>query len=406
MNRLFVWVQLGDGEIRLAGELATTPILANGRFESEFEYTQQWDATGFPLDPQSLPLKTLGRRFAAELFYPPLAVFDDALPDDWGRSLLAAAIKLEGRKPSPPEMLLHMRGGGTGALLFTATSESPRPANTVQATSLGELLDAAEKFEAGTLPLDDEFRRLVEGSSRAGGARPKALVHDASGEWLVKFPSARDSGLDVVALEAVCLVLATRAGLKTPESRLTQVGRRRVLMVRRFDVTPHSGRVHMVSLRTLCLERPGVYAQGYSDLERAVRRHSASPVVDVATLFRHMVFNAAIGNVDDHLKNFWMLTSGKGYRLAPAFDLVPDISGRVEHTLAFHASFKCPGKADLMTLAGLWQVDEAEEIIKQVAAVAGDFDSVQREFKVGGGEGLQTISADIKRRVKAILALT
>lgn len=404
MNRLFVWVRLADGELRLAGELATTPALTNGRFESEFEYTQQWDTTGFSLDPQSLPLKTLNRRFAAELFYPPLAIFDDALPDDWGRSLLAAAIKLEGGKPSLPEMLLHMRGGGTGALLFTANSTRPHPATTVQTPALAELLHAAEKFEAGTLSFDDEFRRLVEGSSRAGGARPKALVHDATGEWLVKFPSARDADLDVVALEAACQVLATRAGLETPESRLMQVGRRRVLMVRRFDVTPQNGRVHMVSLRTLCLERPGVYAQGYSDLERTVRRHSTSPLADVTTLFRHMVFNAAIGNVDDHLKNFWMLTTGKGYRLAPAFDLVPDISGRVEHTLAFHTAFKCPGKADLMTLAGLWQVDPAEEIIKQVAAVAGDFDAVLRELKIRGGKGPQRISADVKRRAKAILS--
>jgi serine/threonine-protein kinase HipA len=403
VNRLFVWVRLADGEVRLAGELATTRSLANGRFESEFEYTQQWATTGFPLDPQSLPLKTLNRRFAAELFLPPLAIFDDALPDDWGRSLLAAAIKLEGGKPSPPEMLLRMRGGGTGALLFTATPTLPHPISTIQTSSLAELLDAAEKFEAGTLPLDDEFRRLVEGSSRAGGARPKALVHDASGEWLVKFPSARDAGLDVVALEAACQVLATRAGLETPESRLTQVGRRRALMVRRFDVTPQNGRVHMVSLRTLCLEHPGVYAQGYSDLERVVRRHSASPVADITTLFRHMVFNAAIGNVDDHLKNFWMLTTGKGYRVAPAFDLVPDISGRTDHTLAFHTSFKCPGKADLMTLAKLWQVVEAEKIIKQVAAVVSDFDAVVRTLKVRDDKALQSISADVKRRVNAIL---
>jgi hypothetical protein len=51
------------------------------------------------------------------------------------------------------------------------------------------LLGAAQKFEMGKLPPEDEFRQLLEGSSRAGGARPKALVHDAEGEWLVKFPS-------------------------------------------------------------------------------------------------------------------------------------------------------------------------------------------------------------------------
>ena len=130
-------------------------------------------------------------------------------------------------------MLLRMRGGGTGALIFTATSTVAAPAHSasLQSTALTALLAAAERFEAGTLPPNDDFRRLLEGSSRAGGARPKALVHDANGEWLVKFPSrARDDGFDVVGLEATCLALARAAGLVVPDSRPQAVGRRRVLM--------------------------------------------------------------------------------------------------------------------------------------------------------------------------------
>jgi hypothetical protein len=73
-------------------------------------------------------------------------------PDDWGRSLLAAALKIEGRKSSPTEMLLRMRGGGTGALLFTETSAIPQPVATVQRKSLPALLAAAAKFETGQLP--------------------------------------------------------------------------------------------------------------------------------------------------------------------------------------------------------------------------------------------------------------
>src|SRR5580692_12061821 len=107
----------------------------------------------------------------------------------------------------------------------------------------------------------------------------------------------------------------------------------------------------MISLRTLCIERPGVYVQGYSDLAQAIRKHSAAPKMDVTTLFRHMVFNAAVGNVDDHLKNFWMLARPGGFRLAPAFDLVPDISGRGEHTLSFQQGFACPPRAEMIALA-------------------------------------------------------
>jgi len=408
MSRLFVWVAMADGTLRLAGELATTdPVANSGRFQSEFEYVPDWlqGNASFPLDPQSLPLKTTSRRFNAELFNPPLSVFDDALPDDWGRRLLAAALKMEGRKSSPAEMLLRMRGGGTGALLFSETAAPPQPAGSMQSKSLPALLTAAEKFETGKLPPEDEFRKLLEGSSRAGGARPKALVHDSEGEWLVKFPSpSRDGPHDVVGLEATCLELARHAGLEVPQSHLQQIGRRRTLMVRRFDITPQQGRLHMVSLRTLCLERPGIYVQAYSDVAQAIRKHSAAPKLDVATLFRHMVFNAAVGNVDDHLKNFWMLAKPEGFRLAPSFDLLPDISGRAEHTLSFRSSFACPKYSDLTQIADEWKISHSPEIIARVTRSVRTFTTTAKKFDVRGTASLEAIAEDIRRRLKTLAA--
>jgi serine/threonine-protein kinase HipA len=326
-------------------------------------------------------------------------VFDDALPDDWGRRLLAAAIAADGGTPTVAEMLLRMRGGGTGALLFTATNSAPHPDQSIPSTALSKLLEAAAQFEAGTLRPGDEFRRLLEGSSRAGGARPKALVHDESGEWLAKFPSrARDDAYDVVGLEATCLTLARRAGLEVPESRLQAIGARRVLMVKRFDVSAQGGRYHMVSLRTLCKERPGIYVHSYSDLAQVLRKHSASPVDDLTALYRHMVFNAAIGNVDDHLKNFWMLARPGGFRLAPAFDLVPDIGGRREHTLSFRQGFACPARAEMIALGAEWGVARAAGIVEDVVKATGAFVTTARRLKVRNPGSLQKVCADVRRR--------
>ena len=386
----------------------TPPDRSSGRFESEFEYTRSWvsEAGAFALDPVSLPLGS-ARRFPAEMLYPPLAVFDDALPDDWGRRLLTAAIASDGGAPTIPEMLLRMRGGGTGALLFTATDAAPRPDQTVPSTALSKLLAAAAQFEAGTLPAGDEFRRLLEGSSRAGGARPKALVHDESGEWLAKFPSrVRDDAHDVVGLEAACLTLARRAGLEVPESRLQTIGARRVLMVKRFDASAEGGRHHMVSFRTLCKERPGIYMHTYSDLAQVLRKHSASPADDLATLYRHMVFNAAIGNVDDHLKNFWMLAGPGGFRLAPAFDLVPDTGGRGEHTLAFRQGLACPARAEMIALAAEWGVPRAEGIVDDVVKATGAFAATARRLKVRNPGSLQKVCADVRRRTGLLSRLS
>ena len=405
MKHLFVWVHRADGTFTLAGELATTDALAGGRFESEFEYAREWasDPTAFALDPVSLPFQPRGRRFRAEQFNPPLAVFDDALPDDWGRRLLTNALKLEGRAPSPSEMLLRMQGGGTGALVFTEKPTLSEVLTTLESKSLSALLSAAAKFEAGTLPMNDDFRNLLEGSSRAGGARPKALVHDDDGEWIAKFPSrTRDDGQDVVGLEATCLELATRAGLAVPESRLQSVGRRRVLLVRRFDTTAHGGRSHMVSMRTLCKERPGVFATSYTELARVLDKYSASPAADIASLFRHMAFNAAIGNVDDHLKNFWMLATPSGYRLAPAFDLVPDVTGRGEHTLSFQYTFGCPTRVTLRAVADEWGVPKAPAILDQVAHAVAMFATTARKLGVRPGKRLDAVRADVRRRLHLI----
>jgi serine/threonine-protein kinase HipA len=234
-------------------------------------------------------------------------------------------------------------------------------------------------------------------------ARPKSLVHDTEGEWIAKFPSpARDGSHDVIGLEATCLELARNAALPTPQSRLQAVGKRRVLLVRRFDITPQGGRVHMVSMRTLCKERPGIFVTSYSDLAKVLDKHSASPAADVAMLFRHMVFNAAIGNVDDHLKSFWMLATPTGYRLAPAFDLVPDMVGRGEHTLSFRYQFGCPNEEDLLAIAAEWEVSDAERTLEQVTAAVDRFTPIAREMQVGADQTLERIQADIRRRLRLI----
>ena len=403
MKHFFVWVRRPNGLVSLAGELATTEPSQSGHFESEFEYAREWleDSTAFALDPASLPRDVPGRRFRADLFDPPLAVFDDALPDDWGRRLLTAAIRLQGRRPSAPEMLRCIgRGGGIGALAFTEDAKVPELSPSAQSTSLPTLLSAAERFEAGTLPTDDDFRKLLEGSSRAGGARPKALVHDDRGEWIAKFPSrTRDDSYDVVGLEATCLELAGRAGLNVPESRLQPVGRRRVLLVRRFDVTGQNGRLHMVSMKTVCKERPGIYVTSYTQLAEALQKYSCAPVDDISMLFRHMAFNAAIGNVDDHQKNFWMITTPAGYRLAPAFDLVPDVVGRGEHTLMFQHSFACPTRDDLLAVGRDWGVSEPGEILDQVIRAVKSFGATARKLQVRSPATLASVHADIRRRL-------
>jgi serine/threonine-protein kinase HipA len=399
--RLNVWMRLPDGATRLAGEVVATDSDSSGQFESEFEYSSEWlgFSKGFDLDPASLS-RAQSRRFQAASFLPPLGVFEDALPDSWGRRLMAIAIKAEGKKPSPPELLRRVGANGLGALSFSESPDPPVASVTGDKGDLDELLDSAEAFEAGRLPAGNRFRQLLEAGGTAGGARPKALLHDKGVEWIAKFPSiARDEHHDVVGLEATCMELARRAGLNVPETRLQPIGRRRILLVRRFDVSEQGGRFHMLSFKSLCRERPGTFVTGYDDLAQALRKYSADPVAGLRALFRQTAFNAAIGNVDDHLKNFWMVHGHEGWHLSPAFDLVPDTGAKLEHTLSFGLVFTCPGREALLDLGKRWGVQEPARIVTEVTDAVEGFSSVAKKLRVKGAPSVKQIKADIDRRL-------
>jgi serine/threonine-protein kinase HipA len=399
---LSVWVRLPDGKLARTGDLACGDPDSQGRHESEFEYADSWlsHRSAFDLDPESLRLASGRARHRAFHLHPPLGVFEDALPDDWGRRLLVFDRRLRRGEQSEAHLLRELGADGLGALAFAEQGEPIPRRSPAAAVHLEELLEAAERFEAGKLEDRARLRKLLEAGSTPGGARPKALVDSGDGAWIAKFPSRnRDGRFDVVGLEAAAMVLARRAGLLVPDTRLVELGRRRALLVRRFDLAPPGGRRHMVSLKTLCKERPGVHVLAYGELATSVRKHSSAPRQDVAMLFRHMAFNAAIGNTDDHLKNFWMLHDDHGWRLAPAIDLVPDVGERREHALAFLYDHGTPSRSDLAAIAKAWAVKGADDIVDEVLRAARSFPEEAARCGVPASN-IEEIGRDIEQRIE------
>jgi serine/threonine-protein kinase HipA len=137
----------------------------------------------------------------------------------------------------------------------------------------------------------------------------------------------------------------------------------------------------MISLRTLCKETAGGYALRYKELMDKVRLHSCQPEIDVSRFFRQMVFNAVIGNTDDHLKNFAMIRDAEGYKLSKAFDLVPDILEKKEHTLLFNLNPHTSG-VELVEIGESWDVKSPSAIVSQVCEVAHDFRKTATSLRV------------------------
>jgi serine/threonine-protein kinase HipA len=238
---------------------------------------------------------------------------------------------------------------------------------------LGALLDAAQRFEHDE-DADEDLALLVAPGSSLGGARPKASVLDQHGRLsIAKFPRDADE-YSVERWEWVAMQLARTAGVQIPDVDLVEVAGKQVLLSRRFD-RMEGERVHFASALTLLALRDGEHAS-YPEIAEILQRDGSQPRADCEQLFRRMVFNIVVANVDDHLRNHGFLRTPTGWTLSPAFDLNPvpaDVRPRILSTNVTldDATGSLGAARESATYFGLSD-STADAITRQVqAAVAG-----------------------------------
>ncbi|MFN0249767.1 MAG: type II toxin-antitoxin system HipA family toxin [Kofleriaceae bacterium] len=316
---------------------------ARGHDIFAFEYDRAWleSANVGQLDPDL-------QLFAGSQYVrdekPTFGVFLDSSPDRWGRVLMdrreAQLARVEKRRPRAMrelDYLLgvfdgHRMGGfrfrvGDGPFLDDNKELASPPW-----TSLRELEQASLHLEEDGVEDDPAFTKwlmmLVAPGRSLGGARPKASVMDSKGAlWIAKFPS-RDDVTDIGAWEAVLHFLARRAKITTAEFDVKRFGsKRHTFLSKRFD-RAGTKRIHFASAMTLLGRSDGDDAPAsYLDLAEVIARHGAQPTRDLEELWRRIVFNVCVSNVDDHLRNHGFLLDTSGWSLAPAYDMNPVAHG-------------------------------------------------------------------------------
>lgn len=301
--------------------------IATGRFVYGKSYLARDNAV--PIDPIELKLGT--KTYETNLLKGIFGSLRDASPDHWGRRV----IERHFGSPDPDEMdyLLCSPDDRAGALGFGLNKEPPAPSRKFNRKfdlgRLQELADAIIRDEELPKGADAEQAQefMLEGTAM-GGARPKAAVEDDGALWVAKL-NRPDDKWNHAKVERAMLELAHACGIHRAESKLTAIGDRDALLVKRFDrVGTNNGyrRARMLSALTL-LRAEDTHQDrskwSYVLLAEELRRISADPKADAAELFRRMCFNALITNNDDHPRNHAVLAFENDWRLSPAYDLVP-----------------------------------------------------------------------------------
>lgn len=352
INRLEVWYR--DRKVGVIGR-----TVDNSR--CTFEYDAEWLRTGFSLSPLHLPLKQ--ELFIAEQtpFYGNFGIFEDSLPDGYGRYLLNRILLNHGINDmtlTPLQRLSIVGTSGMGALSYVPESIP------VEGKSLPEM-DALQQ-----LALDVLAEKTTEGadvlyfnSGNSGGCRPKCLLHDETGHWLVKFRHTYDPQ-DFGVQEYRCNELARACGIQTADFRLIDG---KYFASRRFDLDEKGLPVHVATAAALLNESINPPSTDYKVLLALTGYLTQNPA-DVEQMFRRMVFNVAIGNKDDHAKNFSFVCHDGHWSLAPAYDLT-----RCEQGYNGEHATSCMGKGnpteeDMVAVAGSIRISpsRAKEIIAEI----------------------------------------
>lgn len=381
-----------------------------GKQVISFEYAEEWLkdlSNNVTLDPDLGLYK--GRQYTPlgkEIF----GIFADSCPDRWGRLLMkrreAIIAKKEKRKPkilTNADFLLGVYDETRmGGLRFKkAESENylsdDKELATPPWTTLRQLESASLAFEKNDDGMEEKWlKQLVAPGSSLGGARPKASVLAPDGSlWIAKFPSKNDE-INVGAWEMVVHDLAVLCNFNVSEAKLenfSKIGS--TFLTKRFDRIG-AKRIHFVSAMTLLGKNDGANAadgSSYLDIASLIRQNSETPKKDLFELWRRIVFNMAVSNTDDHLRNHGFLMGKEGWRLSPLYDVNPNIYG---DTLSLNVDLDSNLIDFELALSvakwyGLTEVQALEELKEIKNVVENNWRRLARQYGLSRGE-IETMS--------------
>ncbi len=399
--------------IRLWGEPVAVLAWDAAREVSILEFYDTFSKNGWNIAPLQMPMEDIirGERIFS---FPDLknktfkglpGLVADALPDDYGNSVIDEWFAAKGKKVdiTPLDRLCYIGKRGMGALEFEPANADKllNESSPIEIRELMELaqeiLDKRTTFSADLAKNKEALIDILRVGTSAGGAKPKVILafNDKSGEvrsgqvkapddfgyWLLKFDGVeggriKDNPLGIGRIEYTYYQMALNCGILMMESRLMEDNEQAHFMTRRFDRTDKGEKI---LTQTLC----GVahydrdHRHSYEQLFAVMRKLDLN-YPDLEQMYRRMVFNVVARNHDDHTKNHSFIMDKRGnWTLAPAYDLCYSYSPSGQWTNKHQMSVG--GKREDFVLGDLIKagedqgINESRKIIKQIVEVVSDW---------------------------------
>lgn len=377
--------------------------LAKGKKAFSFKYDKDWLKT----DAQRLLDPDID--FYSGPQYPTnkenFGIFLDSMPDSWGKTLMKRRAAQDARAKNEKAETLYeidyllgvFDESRMGALRFKTDMEGPFLDNNDQNptppwSSLGELQEAVNQLENDEQ--SDAIRKwiavLIAPGSSLGGARPKANILDAQKNlWIAKFPSKTDI-VDKAAWEFLAYKLAIASGVEMAESKIEKIsGQYHTFLTKRFD-RDNSKRIHFASAMTMTGNTEDIIrdtSPSYLEIVEFIENYGVDVKTNLHQLWRRIVFNIAISNTDDHLRNHGFILTEKGWILSPAYDLNPSIE---KDGLSINIDMDDNAlNFDLAKSVGMYfrlSENEMETIICEVLSAVKDWKSIANKIGIKNAE--------------------
>lgn len=376
---------------------------AKGKKAFSFEYNKDWLKT----DAQRLLDPDID--FYSGPQYPSnkenFGIFLDSMPDTWGKTLMQrrAAQDARAKEEKAPKLyeIDYLLGvfdeSRMGALRFKTDLEGPFLDNDTHSptppwSSLGELQEAVNQLENDEQ--SDASRKwiavLIAPGSSLGGARPKANILDSQKNlWIAKFPSKTDV-VDKAAWEFLAYKLAIASGVEMVESRIEKIsGQYHTFLTKRFD-RDNGKRIHFASAMTMTGNTEDIIRDttpSYLEIVEFIENYGVDVGKNLDQLWRRIVFNIAISNTDDHLRNHGFILTQKGWILSPAYDLNPSIE---KDGLSLNIDMDDNAlNFDLARSVGEYyrlSEEEMKTILDEVLSVVKDWKTIAKEIGIKNAE--------------------